>query len=39
VLVESKYGEVQYTPFDIYLKTLLHYFADEGEETAPDRAT
>ena len=39
MLAASKYGEVEYTPFDIYLKALYHYFADEAEEEPPDRAT
>lgn len=39
VLAASKYGEVEYTPFDIYLKALYHYFADEAEDEPPDRAT
>lgn len=39
VLAESKFGEVEYTPFDIYLKALSRYFANEAEEAVLDRAT
>ena len=39
VLLESKYGEVEYTPYQIYLKALWHYFRDELAEAPPDRTT
>ena len=39
VLTASKYGEVEYTPYQIYLKALWHYFRDDVSETPPERPT
>lgn len=40
VLDASKYGTVEYTPYQIYLKALWHYFRDDfGTAETPDRAT
>lgn len=40
VLDASKYGTVEYTPYQIYLKALWHYFREDlGTTETPDRAT
>lgn len=39
VLVESKYGEEEYEPHQIYLKALWHKFRDELGQDLPDRST